>query len=286
MYDQEPIDIPQYPDDLEATYSTMDKWCQIYHGVDWVDLKNPQNLYNLRRAYYGLVSYVDHKVGELIKTLEETGVLGNTIIIFTSDHGDMLGERGMVQKRHFYEWSTRIPLIATYPDRRQAGTKVGQPVSLVDLAATILDMAGVENCLSLDGKSVMGLTNGTDTQDRVVFSEMHTAGVFATCFMVRKGQYKYNYVHGEDTQLFDLEDDPDEWHNLSGKPEYQDIEASLKAHILEQFDPARIEQDVTESLLKRQLIREAMKVNDTHWDYAPHFDTTQQYVRGRAPVQY
>jgi choline-sulfatase len=264
----------------------MDKWCQIYHGVDWVDLKNPQNLYNLRRAYYGLVSYVDQKVGELMKTLEEVGVRDNTIIIFTSDHGDMLGERGMVQKRHFYEWSTRIPLIVTYPDRWQAGTKNRQPVSPVDLATTILDIAGVENRLSLDGKSLMGLIYGTDTQEKEVFSEMHTAGLFATCFMVRKGQYKYNYVHGEDAQLLDLEDDPDEWNNLSGRPEYQEIEEGLKARILEQFDPDKIEQDVTESLLKRQLIREAMKVNDTHWDYSPHFDATQQYVRGRAPVQY
>jgi choline-sulfatase len=286
MYDEELIDIPHFPDDLEATYSTMDKWCQIYHGVDWVELKNPQNLYNLRRAYFGLVSYVDQKVGELIKTLEEVGVRDNTIIIFTSDHGDMLGERGMVQKRHFYEWSTRIPLIVTYPDRWQAGTRIGQPVSLVDLATTILDIAGVENRPSLDGKSLMGLINGTDTQEKEVFSEMHTAGVFATCFMIRKGQYKYNYVHGEDAQLFDLEDDPDEWNNLSGKPEYQEIEEGLKARILEQFDPDKIEQDVTESLLKRQLIREAMKVNDTHWDCSPHFDATKQYVRGRAPVQY
>jgi choline-sulfatase len=192
----------------------------------------------------------------------------------------------MVQKRHFYEWSTRVPLIVAYPDRRRAETKIGQPVSLVDLAATILDMAGVEDSLSLDGTSLMGLINGTDTQERDIFSEMHTAGVFATCFMVRKGQYKYIYVHGEDTQLFDLEDDPDEWNNLSGKPEYQEIETGLKASVLEQFDPDRIEQDVTQSLLKRQLIREAMKVNDTHWDYAPDFDATQQYVRGRAPVQY
>jgi len=192
----------------------------------------------------------------------------------------------MVQKRHFYEWSTRVPLIISYPDRRQAGKQVKQPVSLVDLAATILDMGTVEERLPLDGKSLMALIDGSDAQEREVFSEMHTAGVFATCFMIRKGPYKYNYVHGEETQLFDLENDPDEWNNLSGQPGYRDIEEGLKARILEQFDPDKIEQEVSESLLKRQLIREAMKVNNTHWDYSPHFDATQQYVRGRAPVQY
>ncbi len=73
---------------------------------------------------------------------------------------------------------------------------------------------------------------------------------------------------------------------MSGQPEYREIEEGLKARILEQFDPDKIEQEVSESLLKRQLIRDAMKVNDTHWDHSPHFDATKQYVRGRAPVQY
>jgi choline-sulfatase len=286
MYEGEQIDIPHFPDNLEATYSTMDRWLQTYHGVDKVDLKNPQNLYNLRRAYYGLVSYIDQKVGELVQALEEVGVRENTIIIFTSDHGDMLGERGMVQKRHFYEWSTRIPLILTFPDRWQAGTTCAQPVSLIDLVPTLLDMAGVEERLSLDGESLMASINGRDTSGREIFSEIHTAGVFATCFMIRKGRYKYTYVHGEDTQLFDLENDPEEWHNLSGDPAYRAVEEELKARILEQFDPDEIEQDIREGLLKRRLIKKAMKINDTHWDYFPKFDATKQYVRGTSPVMF
>jgi choline-sulfatase len=286
LYEGEQIDIPEFPDNLEATYSTMDRWCQMYHGVDYVDLKNPQNLYNLRRAYYGLVSYVDQKVGELVKALEDTGLRDNTIIVFTSDHGDMLGERGMVQKRHFYEWSTRVPLIIAFPNKWQEGAVVRQPVSLPDLAAAILDMGGVEDRLPIDGKSLVGLIDGHDTNERTVFSEMHTAGVFATCFMIRRGKYKYTYVHGEDSQLFDLENDPEEWCNLAGDPKYRKTEEDLRARILEQFDPDEIEQDVRQSLLKRQLIRKAMKINDTHWDYYPYFDASKQYVRGAPPVLY
>jgi choline-sulfatase len=286
LYEGEQIDIPEFPDNLEATYSTMDRWCQMYHGVDYVDLKNPQNLYKLRRAYYGLISYVDQKVGELVKALEDTGLRNNTIIVFTSDHGDMLGERGMVQKRHFYEWSTRVPLIITFPDRWKEGTVITQPVSLVDLAAAILDMGGVEDRLPMDGKSLIELIDGQDTNQRDVFSEIHTAGVLATCFMIRRGKYKYTYVHGEEPQLFDLENDPEEWHNLAGNPQYGEIEEDLKARILEQFNPDQIEHDVRESLLKRQLIRKVMKINDTHWDCFPHFDASKQYVRGTPPVLY
>jgi choline-sulfatase len=221
----------------------------------------------------------------LIKALEDTSLRDNTIIMFTGDHGDMLGERGMVQKRHFYEWSTRVPLIITYPDRRHAGTKVSQPVSLVDLAPTILDIAGVEERFPLDGEGLLDLMGDHHTDRRDIFSEMHTAGVFATCFMIRKGRFKYNYTHQHDSQLFDLEEDPEEWTNLAGTPGHRAIEEELKTRILDQFDPDQIEKDVSESLLKRRLIREAMRANDTNWDFSPHFDATQQFVRRKPPVQ-
>jgi choline-sulfatase len=129
----------------------------------------------------------------------------------------------------------------------------------------------------------MGLVqaaDGTDTGEREVFSEMHTEGVFSTCFMVRKKKYKYVYVHGEDSQLFDLEADPGEWNNLAGVPELEDVEAELKARILEEFNPDQIEGDVRASLLRRRLIKKAMRFTGTHWDYAPEFDATKQYIRG------
>ena len=157
--------------------------------------------------------------------------------------------------------------------------------ALVDLAPTILDMAGVEERLPLDGEGLLDLMDGRKTEQREVFAEMHTAGVFATCFMIRKGRFKYNYTHQHDCQLFDLEEDPGEWTNLAGAAEYAAIEEELKARILAQFDPDQIEKDVSESLLKRRLIREAMRANDTTWDFSPHFDATQQFVRRKPPVQ-
>lgn len=106
LYENEEIEIPEFPDNMEETYSTMDKWLNTFHGVHRVDMKDKEALRNMRRAYYALVSYADKKVGELVKALENSGLRDNTIIIFTSDHGDMLGEKGMVQKRSL-DWIKR-----------------------------------------------------------------------------------------------------------------------------------------------------------------------------------
>lgn len=283
LYEGKDIDIPTYPDNLEQTYSEMDRWINEHHETDKVDLGQHDNLYQLRRSYYGLVTYIDRKVGELVAALEQTGQRENTVIIFTSDHGDMLSERKMVQKRCFYEWSARIPLIVHFPDGSYAGRKVKEPVTLLDLLPTLLDVVGVsaEQRLPVDGESLIGLLERSHNPDheRHIFSEYHLEKVKAPCFMVRKGRYKYIYIHGYDRQLFDLEADPGEWHNLAGQPEMQDTEEALHTLILTQFDPDKIAADGAESIARREVIKAAMLRNDTHWDYSPYFDATKQYVR-------
>jgi choline-sulfatase len=280
-YEGTEIQLPSFPENLEQTYSTVDRWLNAFHGVHRVELCNAETLYNMRRAYYALVTYIDHKVGELLQALQDVGLLDSTIVIFASDHGDMLGEKGMVQKRTFYEWSTRVPLIVRFPDGRHAGKSVRLPVSLMDLAPTVLDVAGVKDDvrLPMDGRSLVGLIDDNDVKERTVFSEMHSEGVYSTCFMARKGKYKYVYIHGHEPQLFDLEADPGEWTNLAGKRTYGEIEEYLRAEILRQFDPEAIEQAVSESLRKRQLIKLANQANQVHWDYDPPFDASKLYWR-------
>lgn len=281
LYDGEEIALPVYPQDLEQTYSAMDRWVNEVHETDKLDLGHPDNLYQLRRSYYGLVTYIDRKVGELLAALERTGQSENTIVIFTSDHGDMLAERRMVQKRCFYEWSARVPLIAHFPDGSYSGRKVPEPVSLIDLLPTLLDLAGVssEQRLPVDGRSLVGLLEGIDGTERPVLSEYHLEKVKAPCFMVRRGRYKYIYIHGHGSQLFDLEADPGEWHNLAGQPGRQELEAELRGLILARFDPDRIEAEGAASVARRLVIKAAMERNDTRWDYQPYFDATRQYVR-------
>jgi len=282
LYEGEKIDIPEIPPDIDKKYSTMDKWLNRFHGVDRVNLRDKKALYNMRRAYYGLISYVDQKVGELIKTLEQCGLRDNTIIIFMSDHGDMLGEKGMVQKRCFYEFSSKVLLIMNFPEKygnKYRGIRYKGVVSLIDILPTIMDICGVENYLPTEGVSLLKLLERNQADERVIFSESHTEGVFAPCFMVRKGEYKYIYIHGKESQLFNIKLDPQENNNLSGNPKYRDIEEELRAHLFNRFDPEEIEKRIRESISKRQVIRTAMKINETHWDYQPFFDATKQYWR-------
>ena len=278
LYEGEQIEIPEYPANMEETYSAMDRWLNTYHGTDGIDIKDPQSLTALRRAYYGLVTYIDRKVGELVETLERLDLRDNTIIIFTSDHGDMLAEKNMVQKRSFYEFSSRVPMILNFPDGWASGTKCPQPVSLIDLVPTMLQLAGVKNWLPMDGRSLLPCIEGKEN-NREVFSESHTNGVYEPCFMIRKEQYKYVYIRNEDDQLFDLEKDPGEWNNLCGAPAYSEIEMEFRSRILDIFNPDAIEDELQMSLLNRALVKQTAKVNETHWDYSPPFDGTKQYCR-------
>ncbi|MCZ6634801.1 MAG: hypothetical protein O7G87_15475, partial [bacterium] len=125
--------------------------------------------------------------------------------------------------------------------------------------------------LPCDGQSIMGLIDRTDTENRIAFSEAHEA-VGTPCFMARKGPYKYIHVHGYDTQLFDLQADPGEWHNLSGSQNHTDLETELRSAILNTFDPDAIADANLDSLYRRQCINQAMQTNGTSWAHNPGFD--------------
>ncbi|MGC9346783.1 MAG: sulfatase-like hydrolase/transferase, partial [Anaerolineae bacterium] len=244
LYEDAEIDVPEFPDNLAETYSALDRWLNEYHGVALPEeLRNPDSIRRVRRAYYALVTYVDRKVGELLATLEREGFMEDTVIVFTSDHGDMLCEKGMVQKRTFYEWSARVPLILRFPDGWKAGTVIDEPVNLIDLMPTFLDLGGVpgDERLDYDGRSLIGLLDGSDAVGWETFSENHSDSMIeAPCFMLRRGAYKYVYIHGHEDQLFDLASDPREWNNLVHDPDHAAVVAEMRGRILEVFDPDEI----------------------------------------------
>jgi choline-sulfatase len=272
-YEGAEIALPERPGRIDLT--AMDRWANEAHETDTVDLDDPDALRALRRAYYALVTYVDTKLGELLRTLDETGRAEDTAVVFTSDHGDMLAERRMVQKRCFYEWSVRVPLVVRLPGGERAGTRVARPVSLLDLAPTLLDLAGVAAAerLPLDGTSLLG------DDETTVFSEYHVEKVRAPCFMARSGRWKLIEIHGHDRRLFDLESDPGEWTDHSGLPETREVEERLLAAIHARFDPDEIAERGAASIRRREVIRDAMVRNGTSWDFQPFFDARRQYVR-------
>lgn len=281
LYADAEIAVPPFPEHMDATFSAMDRWLNAQHGVArYPELRDPDSLRRVRRAYYAMVTYIDRKVGELVATLQEAGLWDDTVVMFASDHGDMLGEKGMVQKRSFYEYSSRVPLIVRFPDGAHGGTTCAESVSLVDVLPTLLDLAGVgyEERLPVDGVSLLATIDGVPQPPRTIYAEMHVEDMAATCFMARQGRFKYIYIHGQAPQLFDLEDDPGEWRNLAGDQAHRETERALRAAILDRFSPDTIEAEIRGSLRRRLVIKQAMEQNGTRWDYAPTFDAAQDAV--------
>lgn len=226
LYDE--ADRPDHP------YVKAIRACQIYdQGFD-----DSRKVRKAIAAYYGLVSFVDHNVGRLMKALEANGLSSDTRIIYTSDHGDNLGTRGLWGKSNMYEESAAVPMIMAGPDVPQ-GVVCTEPVSLVDCFPTIIDCAGVEphpDDRNLPGAPLLDIVGGRALK-RTVLSEYHAAGSATGAFMIRKGKFKYVYYVGMPPQLFDLEADPYETRDLGRDPGYRGFVADCEAALRKVVDP-------------------------------------------------
>lgn len=158
--------------------------------------------------------------------------------------------------------------------------KIDTPVSLLDLPATLIDIAGQAPARTLEGRSLLAAVHGAELEVIPVISEYHGEGIMRPSFMVRLGAWKFHYCHGSKPQLFNLKQDPDEWQNLSGDPAVAEIEHSIMQVITGgQFDLEKIAHDVLDRLPMKQVVNEAMKINQTHWDYEVDQRASTQYVR-------
>ncbi len=277
LYKDADLALPHYPEDMDERYSDFDRAFLRWYGLDRKSIRNPDDLLAMRRGFAALAHYVDDKLGELLAVLEEQGLQDNTIVIFTSDHGEMLGEKGLIQKRSLYEWSARIPLFIARP-----GASAGQtatPVSLIDLPPTLLELAGIEAVRPMAGRSLVPALEGRGLPDIPIVSEYHGEGIMRPSFMVRLGDWKYIYCHRPKPQLFNLADDPGEWQNLAGQPECRAIEAQLQSFIHNNFDLDAIEAEVWGRLEQKRVVNAAMATNGTSWDYRVESDPAKLYVR-------
>jgi len=175
------------------------------------DLFSENQMKGLRRGYYGCVSFVDRMLGRIITTLEESALLGNTNIVYTSDHGEMLGKFGMWWKCSLYEDSVRIPMIAAGPDFKRNHI-VRTPTELLDLTSFIFASFGIEQPSECTGIPLNQIPEYDG--ERVVFSEYHGHGTRSGAFMVRKGKWKLIFNMEAENQLFNLAEDPNELKNL------------------------------------------------------------------------
>ena len=193
-------------------------------------------------AYFGMVSFLDHNVGQIVQTLDRTGLMADTRVIYTSDHGDNLGSRGLWGKSTMYEESAGVPLIMAGPEvpENQVCREV---VSLVDSFPTILDCVGAPlhpEDRNLPGHTLLDIARGQGPR-RVVLSEYHAAGAATGAFMTRHGPFKHVYYEGMPPQLFDLARDPQERHDLGADPGYAGVQRDCEADLRRILDPEAVD---------------------------------------------
>ena len=241
------------------------------------------DLHRARRAYFGSVSYVDSLIGRVLGTLHATGMDGSTVVVFTSDHGDLLGERGMWFKKHFFEPSIKVPLIVTAPWIRPQS--VAEFASLVDFLPTFVGLAddGREVAFeSLEGVDLTAMIDrGNPAPVRTIHAEYLAESALAPILMVRQGCHKLVWSSADPPLLFDLENDPDELHNLASRSESKEVLSRLVSAVHEKWNDAELTQKIVESQRQRQLIHVAQRKGEgVRWNHGEEPGQTVPWYRG------
>jgi choline-sulfatase len=280
-YDHAGIDLPAVP---AMAPERLDPHSRRLHYLNRLHHYRitPEQVRAARHAYYGSISYVDDLVGRLLRALTRSGLAENTVVIFTADHGDMMGERGMWYKMSFFEWSLRVPMIVWAP-KRFAARREGRNVSLVDLFPTLLDLAGDNDkpVEPLDGRSLVPLLNEAKAPwADEVWAEHLGEGTSSPLLMLKRGRHKFVYCETDPDQLYDLAADPDEMVNLAARPEMAATAAAMKGDILKHWDVAELRQRVIASQQRRLFLHPVLTTGShTPWDFQPRRDAARQYVR-------
>ncbi len=248
-------DLPKYGVDCETARHPFAVSLREYFLTH---LFSEEQIRGLRRGYFACVTFVDRQLGRIMDALDETGQLDKTNVIYTSDHGEMLGKFGMWWKCSLYEDSVRIPLIASGPDFR-SGTRVKTPVDLHDLQAAIYAAFGAERPKNWIGEPLQNIS--IDDPKRTVFAEYHAHGTRTSAFMIRKGRWKFLYNVAQPNQLFDIDTDPDELKNLIDA--CPDIAGDLEKELRRICSP-EVENDRAEEFINRQLAAADKAAEGTH----------------------
>ncbi|GAB7355679.1 hypothetical protein MBLNU459_g6383t1 [Dothideomycetes sp. NU459] len=280
LYEGVDIDMP----DVSIAKEDQDPHSRrLQHVCDLEDYDfTPDQIKRAKRAYYGAVSYVDDCIGQLLDVLDKCKLTDNTIIMFSGDHGDMLGERGLWYKMSYFESSVRVPMLISYP-KRYPPHRVPQNVSTLDLPATLCDLVGSRLIpgLPMDGVSMMPHLRGNAGND-TVFAEYMGEGTIAPLCMIRRGPWKYITCPADPPQLFNLGHDPKELVNLttSDDPKIQQVFRDFELEAAQKWDFEKITQDVLLVQRRRRFVHSSLKQGKWHsWDYVVPENSQDKYIR-------
>ena len=252
---------------------------RIFDANDWRNFDiTEDDIRKARRAYFSNISYLDDKIGEILDTLERTRQ--EAVILFVSDHGDMLGERGLWFKMTFYEGASRVPMMLHVPG--MAPHHETTPVSNIDVCPTLCDLVGI----SMDevdpwtqGESLLPLING---QRRVspVAMEYAAEASYAPLVSLRQDNYKFNRCALDPDQLFDLASDPNELINVIYDPVHADAAEKFKKMANSRWDLAQFDEEVRRSQARRWVVYDALRNGNYYpWDYQPLKKASERFMR-------
>lgn len=240
----------------------------------------PGEVKRTRAAYYALVTAMDRMIGQLIDALKENGLYENTVIVYSSDHGEQIGEHSLWWKQTFYEYSCKVPCIISCPGVLPEGESYDEVISSLDLNATMLDLLGCQALPTSDGRSLLPLIND-GKWDNSAFSEYCTDDGYAFR-MIRRDEWKLNYYHGWPVQLFNLAEDPMEQNDLANDPQHADIKNKLLEEVLDGWDPVYIRKRMEDKRHNQDLITSwayAINPKDQYrWKLLPEMDYLEEKV--------
>ena len=230
------------------------------------------------------MSYIDDHVGRIRERVEELGLADNTVIVVTSDHGDMLGEKGLWYKMSPYEQSSRVPMIVYGPEHLVPKGRFANTVCLLDLMPTLLELSGAPGASEQDGQSLLETARRESAgeaapEDRDIVIEYLAEGTLRPQLTMVRGHLKYILCPGDPEQLFDLSADPAELQSRAAEPEYAEAVREMRAALEARYDIPELEAEVLGSQASRRLVAEALQKGRVNpWDFQP--EPEQRYVRG------
>lgn len=250
LYDPDTLKLPDtWNERLESQHPIIQ-----HHRWSWRnDIPPPEAVVRCALAsYYALVSCLDAHIGRILEAIDTSPLRENTLVIYTSDHGEMAGHHGIWQKQCFYEPAVKVPLMVRLPSGETG--RVAQNVSLVDVLPTLLEVANLEIPSDLPGESLLEITrNQPNETTRTVFSEYHHMGMLNAGFMLKRGNYKLCHYVGSEPQLFNVDADPLENNDLAAKPEYAARRNELEIGLRAILDPEREDLRAKENQRMRRL---------------------------------